>query len=98
MSNVSSCCNAVLSFLYPLKWQHVFVPILPNKLIDYVCAPMPYILGIHSSMLQKVLKMPIEEVVILDLDKRELRGVETIPKLPFENLLLSEMSESITGN
>eukprot|EP01080_Neovahlkampfia_damariscottae_P005872 gene5872-9700_t len=96
LSNVSSCCNAVLSFLYPLKWQHVFVPILPVKLIDYVCAPMPYILGIHSSMLQKVLKMPIEEVVILDLDKRELRHADIVTKLPYESVLLSEMNEART--
>jgi hypothetical protein len=98
LSNVSSCANAVFAFIYPFKWQHVFVPILPGKLLDYVCAPMPYILGIHSSMLQKVLKMPIDEVVIFDLDKREIKGLEKIPKVPFESSLISDLEDSITGD
>ena len=33
--------------LYPIWWQHVFIPILPSKLIDYVAAPMPLLIGLH---------------------------------------------------
>ena len=29
--------------------QHVFIPILPKSLIDYVLAPMPYVIGVDRS-------------------------------------------------
>ncbi|KAK2192315.1 hypothetical protein NP493_34g04014 [Ridgeia piscesae] len=38
--------------LYPLHWQHLYIPVLPQHLIDYCSAPMPYLIGIHSSLFQ----------------------------------------------
>lgn len=32
-----------------VKWQHILIPILPARLMTYLQAPMPYIIGIHSS-------------------------------------------------
>lgn len=29
--------------------QHVFIPILPKSLLDYLLAPMPYVIGIDRS-------------------------------------------------
>ena len=54
-STVSAVSSAVLScvaMLYPFEWHHIMVPILPNKLCDYVSAPMPYIIGIRREMLK----------------------------------------------
>jgi len=37
--------------LAPLHWRHIYIPVLPNKLSDFVCAPMPFIVGVHSDYL-----------------------------------------------
>lgn len=89
------CVMALVELLYPLKWQHIFIPVLPMKLLDYVCAPMPFIVGIHSSMLPKVLKMPIESLIIVNLDSKEMVGAPSSIKLPLEKTLYSNISKSV---
>jgi hypothetical protein len=96
ISQVTSCCFALTMLLYPLKWQHIFIPVLPMKLIDYVAAPMPFIVGIHSSMLKKVNSMPTESLVIVNLDTREVSGLSNVFKMPFEKSLLSSLNFSVT--
>ena len=43
---LSLCSSAVVSLLYPFTWQHIFVPLLPAAMLEYACAPQPYILGV----------------------------------------------------
>jgi hypothetical protein len=42
--------ESLLSFLYPLKWEHVILPILPEKLLQLLDAPVPLIAGIPTSL------------------------------------------------
>uniref|UniRef100_A0A6B2LGU7 UDENN domain-containing protein n=1 Tax=Arcella intermedia TaxID=1963864 RepID=A0A6B2LGU7_9EUKA len=65
---LSSCILAIKHMVYPLDWQHIFIPILPEKLIDYLCAPMPFLIGILSSSMRLMADLPMEEVVILNVD------------------------------
>lgn len=41
LDKLSSCLQASCSLLFPMIWQHIFIPILPMKLKDYLSAPMP---------------------------------------------------------
>ncbi|XP_020915424.1 DENN domain-containing protein 1A [Exaiptasia diaphana] len=50
----------------------MFVPIVPPHLLDYCCAPMPFLAGVHSSLMPSVRKMPLDEVVILNADTNEV--------------------------
>jgi hypothetical protein len=43
--------EAILSFIFPLKWTHVYIPILPQQLLGVLAAPLPFLVGIHSSFL-----------------------------------------------
>ncbi|RLO09442.1 hypothetical protein DYB28_014288, partial [Aphanomyces astaci] len=36
------------ALMYPFRWQHPYVPMLPRILSEYLQAPLPYILGVHS--------------------------------------------------
>ena len=67
------CAQAAASLLYPFVWQHIFVPILPRSWIDYITAPMPFICGVHDSMLDEVLQQPIEDaMVFMKLDTGDI--------------------------
>lgn len=72
LSLLTAVVHGSVALLYPMQWQHIFVPILPPHLLDYCCAPMPFLLGIHSSMMAKVRQMPMNEVVILNADTNEI--------------------------
>ena len=54
LPKLSTCCQAAASLLDPLHWQHIFVPVLPRAWLGYVTAPMPFMLGVHSSMFDEV--------------------------------------------
>lgn len=43
--------EALLSFIFPLKWTHVYIPILPRQLLGVLAAPLPFLVGVHSSFL-----------------------------------------------
>uniref|UniRef100_A0AC11DCB0 DENN domain containing 1B n=1 Tax=Ovis aries TaxID=9940 RepID=A0AC11DCB0_SHEEP len=52
LSTLTACLHGSVALLYPMYWQHIYIPVLPPHLLDYCCAPMPYLIGIHSSLLE----------------------------------------------
>uniref|UniRef100_A0A3B3S3J9 DENN/MADD domain containing 1A n=1 Tax=Paramormyrops kingsleyae TaxID=1676925 RepID=A0A3B3S3J9_9TELE len=52
LSTLTACVHGSAAMLYPMYWQHVYIPVLPQHLIDYCCAPMPYLIGVHSSLME----------------------------------------------
>lgn len=62
--------EAFRALLFPLTWQGVYMPLLPDSLVDFMFAPVPFIAGIHSSYLDYIDK-PVD-VVFLDIDANEL--------------------------
>lgn len=45
--------EAFLSFIFPFRWEHVIIPILPSTLKDYLSAPVPIIVGISPGILDR---------------------------------------------
>ena len=39
-------CESITNLMYPFKWPHVYVPILPPSLENFLDAPVPYIMGL----------------------------------------------------
>ncbi|XP_041049550.1 DENN domain-containing protein 1A-like isoform X3 [Carcharodon carcharias] len=79
LSTLTACIHGSAAMLYPMFWQHVYIPVLPPHLLDYCCAPMPYLIGVHSSLMEKVRNMALEDVVILNVDNNTL-------ETPFDDL------------
>uniref|UniRef100_A0A1I8JPY9 UDENN domain-containing protein n=1 Tax=Macrostomum lignano TaxID=282301 RepID=A0A1I8JPY9_9PLAT len=42
---LSQCVQALAGLLYPLRWQHTLVPVVPADMLRIVCSPTPFILG-----------------------------------------------------
>ncbi|MGH0139071.1 UNVERIFIED_CONTAM: hypothetical protein FKN15_068552 [Acipenser sinensis] len=77
LSTLSQCCHAVVAMLYPFAWQHTYIPVLPPSMIDIVCTPTPFIVGLLSSSLPRLKELPIEEVLVVDLcNSRFLRQMD----------------------
>lgn len=69
LEKLSCCLQASCRLLYPMSWQHIFIPILPTKLKDYLLAPMPYCVGCHEAIFELVRRDELDNVVIIDCDK-----------------------------
>ncbi|XP_074601645.1 DENN domain-containing protein 1B-like isoform X2 [Brevipalpus obovatus] len=85
LSRLSACVQAANSLIYPMFWQHIFIPVLPSHLLDYLSAPMPFLIGVPTSTL-KTLKHPeLGEVVVLDADDDKITSpFDDIGVLPNE--------------
>ncbi|XP_049663675.1 DENN domain-containing protein 1B isoform X5 [Accipiter gentilis] len=91
LSTLTACVHASAALLYPMYWQHIYIPVLPPHLLDYCCAPMPYLIGVHLSLIERVKNRSLEDVVLLNVDTNTL-------ETPFNDLnnLPGEVGEPIT--
>jgi hypothetical protein len=44
MNVIESLCG----WLYPFYWHHIIIPVLPTRMINYLQAPVPYLVGIDK--------------------------------------------------
>jgi len=90
LQKLSSCGYAAVSMLYPFDWHFIYIPILPKALLSYCMAPMPFIVGIHSSSYEDLLKLPLEKIQFFNLDKNETQididDLTSMPKSPQKHL------------
>lgn len=52
LSRLSACVQAANATLFPMSWQHIFIPILPKHLVDYLSAPMPFLIGVPRCVME----------------------------------------------
>lgn len=52
----------------PLRWHHILLPILPKSLMDYLTAPMPFMVGLPADMMALMRGIPMNEITMIDLD------------------------------
>ncbi|XP_053321259.1 DENN domain-containing protein 2A [Spea bombifrons] len=77
LSTLSKCCHAMVALIYPFAWQHTYIPVLPPSMIDIVCSPTPFLIGLLSSSLPRLKELPVEEVLLVDLvNNRFLRQID----------------------
>ncbi|OQS00519.1 hypothetical protein ACHHYP_03448 [Achlya hypogyna] len=77
--------ESLKALLYPFRWQHPYVPMLPRILSEYLQAPLPYILGVQTAWLPGLFEggRP-DNLVLVDIDRGTLNiGNEAaLPPLP----------------
>lgn len=96
LGRVTKCAIAAVSLLYPFNWPHIFIPILPRTLINYTCAPMPFIAGVHSPTVPLVKKLPLEQVIYVDLDNNSASAnIEDVSVLPKGALFMTTSRQAI---
>lgn len=73
-SHLTESCKALVSLMYPFRYTHVYIPILPAPLTEVLSTPTPFIMGIHSSLVSEI--TDLLDVIVVDLDG----GMVTIPE------------------
>jgi hypothetical protein len=82
-----------------LNWQHLYIPVLPPHLFQYLAAPVPYLIGMLTALtprLDQTKSDGLGEMVIINLDsfQMETRGInpaEVAVKIP--DLFWTAMAE-----
>lgn len=66
----------MVAVIYPFTWQHTYIPVLPPAMIDIVCSPTPFLIGLLTSSLPLLRELPLEEVSPGDVPVPSLWGPE----------------------
>lgn len=73
-------CSALTSLLYPMKWVGVLIPVLPERLIQVLDAPCPYIAGVERRY--DKLQLPDDDFCLVDLDEDMIESTGPPISLP----------------
>ncbi|KAL5006472.1 hypothetical protein ScPMuIL_015278 [Solemya velum] len=97
-SRLTEACHALTALQFPLKYNYVYIPILPAALIEVLSTPTPFIAGIHSSLTYDI--CDLLDVIIVDLDGGSMRIPECVntPLLPEEILKRVKRDLTMTLN
>jgi hypothetical protein len=82
MSLLTVCAEILCSLLFPMKWSHLYIPVLPRSLSPMLDAPMPYLCGISRENFQYAVGDISDEAVVVDLDKNLIGLGPDTPELP----------------
>ena len=73
LSALTVVAETLLHLIFPLRWPHVYIPLLPRSLIDFLFAPMPFIIGMHHSYTRHQLTPDLlSDIIVVDLDHNRI--------------------------
>ncbi|KAJ3439503.1 denn domain-containing [Anaeramoeba flamelloides] len=94
LTKLTTTIYSFVGLLYPFEWAHALIPIIPSNMIHACCAPFPYIIGIHKSLLSKAEDVIEEECVYADLDTREVE-MDPVDLVLLPSRLATKLMDSI---
>lgn len=62
-SRLTEGCRALTALMYPFRYSHVYIPLLPAALVEILSTPTPFIMGVHSSLKHEVAEL-VREIFI----------------------------------
>lgn len=71
-NNLTTCSYTLLALLFPLKWSLLYAPILPEKMVDNLYSPVPFVFGMHFKYRDSVYARCNGSVLIVDLDHNKI--------------------------
>ncbi|KAJ8749096.1 hypothetical protein K2173_013703 [Erythroxylum novogranatense] len=85
---LSAIVLSVLPMIRPFQWQSLFLPILPTTMLDFLDAPVPYIVGIQHKPAD--LKLRTFNLVHINVQKDQVKSSH-LPTLPRYKELVREL-------
>ncbi|CAJ1898546.1 unnamed protein product [Sphenostylis stenocarpa] len=86
---LSATVLSLIPMIRPFQWQSLLLPILPGTMIDFLDAPVPYIVGIQHR--PDNLNMRTTNLVLVNILKDQVTMCP-LPKLPQHKELLSQLA------
>jgi hypothetical protein len=68
IADIAMVAEVVTALLYPFTWSLPYIPVLPLGMLEFVEAPLSYMLGVPTQNLRLTDPLALEDVVVIDLD------------------------------
>jgi WD40 repeat protein len=79
IAELSMVAEVITTLVYPFAWSLPYIPVLPIGMIEFVEAPLSYLLGTHSNNLKLIEPGALDDTVVFDLNK-EFSSAEYSPE------------------
>ncbi|XP_028099574.1 uncharacterized protein LOC114299091 isoform X4 [Camellia sinensis] len=86
---LSAMVLSIIPLIRPYQWQSLLMPVLPNDMLEFLDAPVPYIVGVKNKTTE--VQSKLTNVILVDAQKNQVRS-STIPQLPRQKELYSSLS------
>ncbi|GLD99334.1 hypothetical protein PINS_up008053 [Pythium insidiosum] len=82
LSVLMRVCESLRALLFPLLWPHVYLPLLPRRMLPYLDCPTPFIFGVSRDAYHEAFcsEWVGDEVYVVDVDK----GCVTQGRIPHQ--------------
>ncbi|XP_058197386.1 uncharacterized protein LOC131313219 isoform X1 [Rhododendron vialii] len=85
---LSAIVLSIIPMIRPFEWQSLFLPVLPGKMLDFLDAPVPFIVGVQHKPADW--KMRTSNLVLINAVKDQVKTCY-VPVLPRHKELIAEL-------
>ena len=68
VANLAMVAEVITALIYPFDWSLPYIPVLPNDMLEFIEAPLSYILGVPSCNMEYIDDAALHDVVVIDCD------------------------------
>ncbi|OMO91760.1 hypothetical protein COLO4_18109 [Corchorus olitorius] len=86
---LSATVLSIIPLIRPYQWQSLLMPVLPDDMLDFLDAPVPYIVGVKNKTSE--VQSKLANVILVDANKNQIKA-SAIPQLPQHKELFACLS------
>ncbi|XVF35120.1 hypothetical protein REPUB_Repub18cG0117300 [Reevesia pubescens] len=86
---LSATVLSIVPLIRPYQWQSLLMPVLPDDMLDFLDAPVPYIVGVKNKTSE--VQSKLANVILVDSNKNQIKA-SSIPQLPQHKELFACLS------
>ncbi|MED6193145.1 hypothetical protein PIB30_016239 [Stylosanthes scabra] len=85
---LSASILSVIPLIRPYRWQSLLMPVLPNDMLEFLDAPVPFVVGVRNKTNE--IQSKLTNAILIDANRNQVRS-PTIPQLPRQRELISSL-------
>ncbi|KAL8208460.1 hypothetical protein R6Q57_007872 [Mikania cordata] len=86
---LSASVLSIIPLIRPYHWQSFLMPVLPNDMLDFLDAPVPFIVGVKHKTVE--VQSKTANIIFVDANKNQVKS-SSLPHLPRHRELFAALS------
>ncbi|KAI3787103.1 hypothetical protein L1987_41313 [Smallanthus sonchifolius] len=86
---LSASVLSIIPLIRPYHWQSFLMPVLPNDMLDFLDAPVPFIVGVKHKTVE--VQSKTANVIFVDANKNQVKS-SSLPNLPRQRELFTALT------
>ncbi|XP_004513477.1 uncharacterized protein [Cicer arietinum] len=85
---LSASVLSVIPLIRPYQWQSLLMPVLPNDMLEFLEAPVPYIVGVRNKTNE--VQSKLTNAILVDANRNQVKS-SSLPQLPRQKELIASL-------